>query len=115
MEYRMFGWFGRKSAPELRPFVPAWLTGEAETGGFVRGVDGMSLVDSISGQTLIRRDGAWETGIVRGQELQVDGVTVVRERQAAIVDPSGGAVVDGECRIAVAQMLAALRAHGLIG
>jgi hypothetical protein len=22
MEYRMFGWFGRKSTPELRPFVP---------------------------------------------------------------------------------------------
>jgi hypothetical protein len=114
-EHRMAFWNGRKSAPELRPFVPAWLTGEAETGGFVRGVDGMSLVDSVSGQLLNRREGAWETGIVRAREVRVDGLTVVRDRQSAIGDPSGGAVVDSECRIAVAQMLAALRAHGLIG
>ena len=33
-------WFGRKSAPEVRPFVPAWLAGEAEAGGFVRGYQG---------------------------------------------------------------------------
>ncbi|MDP9422879.1 MAG: hypothetical protein M3Q19_08615 [Pseudomonadota bacterium] len=32
-------WFGRKSAPEVRPFVPVWLQGEAETGGFVRGYE----------------------------------------------------------------------------
>jgi len=33
----MFGWFGRKSAPERPAFVPAWLTSEGETGGFARG------------------------------------------------------------------------------
>ena len=33
----MLGWFGRKSAPERRPFLPVWLQGEGETGGFVRG------------------------------------------------------------------------------
>ena len=108
-------WFGRKSAPEVRPFVPAWLQGEAETGRFVRGIDGMTLVDRASGQILSRRGGAWETGIVRAQELRVDGLTVVRNRQSAIGDPSGGAVVDSECRAAVVDALAALRAHGLIG
>ena len=30
-------WFGRKSAPEARPLVPAWLQGEGDTGGFARG------------------------------------------------------------------------------
>jgi len=35
----MFGWFGRKSAPETRPFVPVWLQGEGEAGGFVRGYE----------------------------------------------------------------------------
>lgn len=30
-------WFGRKAAPAARPFVPVWLQGEGEEGGFVRG------------------------------------------------------------------------------
>ena len=30
-------WFGRKSAPEVRPYVPVWLAGETDTGDFVRG------------------------------------------------------------------------------
>ena len=33
----MAWWFGRKAAEPVRPFVPAWLTGDAETSGFVRG------------------------------------------------------------------------------
>lgn len=110
----MFGWFGRKSAPEVRPFVPAWLTGEANSGAFVRGVDGMTLVDRVTGQLVSRRGGAWETGIVRAQEMRVDGLAVVRNRQPAISDPAGGATIDSECRVAVAHVLAAIRAHGLI-
>ena len=35
----MFEWFGRKSAPETSPLVPAWLQGEGETGGYVRGYE----------------------------------------------------------------------------
>ena len=27
-------WFGRKAAPPARPFVPAWLQGEGDAGGF---------------------------------------------------------------------------------
>jgi hypothetical protein len=34
---KMRGWFGRKSAPERQAFVPAWLQGEGEQGGFARG------------------------------------------------------------------------------
>jgi len=30
-------WFGRKSAPEVRPYVPVWLAGETNSGEFVRG------------------------------------------------------------------------------
>ena len=36
------GWFfGRKSAPDLRPFVPAWLNAEGGERGFavVKGAD----------------------------------------------------------------------------
>jgi hypothetical protein len=82
---------------------------------FVAPVDGMSLVDRASGQLFNRRNGAWEAGIVRAQELRVDGLAVLRNRQPAIGDPSGGAVIDSECRAAVAQILGAMRAHGLIG
>jgi len=82
---------------------------------FAQAVDGMRVVDRGSGQFLAHLGGAWETGIVRAQEVRVDGLTVVRNRQSAIGDPSGGTVVDNQCRTAVAQIIAAMRAHGLIG
>lgn len=81
---------------------------------FVPAVDGMSLVDRASGQLFNRRNDAWEGGVVRALEVRVDGLTVVRNRQSAIGDPSGGAAVDSECRLAVTQILGAMRTHGLI-
>ncbi len=82
---------------------------------FVSPVDGMSLLDRASGEIVSRLYGAWETGILRAQEVRIDDVTVVRNRQSAIGDPSGGTMVDSECRVAVGQILSAMRAHGLIG
>lgn len=82
---------------------------------FITPIDGMSLVDRASGQTLARRNGAWEAGIIRAQEIRVNGQTVVSNRQSAIGDPSGGTVIDSQCRNSVTQILAAMRAHGLIG
>lgn len=82
---------------------------------FVMPVDGMSVMDRASGQLISRRGGAWETGLIHAQAILVDGQTVVRNRQTAIADPSGGTTVDGQCRSAVAQILGAMRAHGLIG
>ena len=35
------GWFGRKSAPDMRPFVPAWLKTD-EQPGFARSYDNSS-------------------------------------------------------------------------
>jgi len=35
----MFQWFGRKAVEPARPFVPVWLQGESEAGGFVRGYE----------------------------------------------------------------------------
>ena len=82
---------------------------------FVAPIEGMSLIDRSSGETMVRRDGVWEAGIVRGRELRIEGLPVVRARQSPIGNPSGGAVVDSECRATVTAILAALRAHGLIG
>jgi hypothetical protein len=81
---------------------------------FVASIDGMRLIDRMSGQSIVRRGTAWETGIVRSQEVRINDQIVVRERQGAIANPTGGAVTDGECRSAVANILAALRGHGLI-
>jgi len=81
---------------------------------FVAPIDGMRLIDRMSGQSIVRRGTTWETGVVRAEEVRVDDQVVVRERQGAIANPTGGAVIDGECRSAVANILAALRGHGLI-
>ena len=81
---------------------------------FVAPVEGAQVVDAVSGQMVLRRGDIWESGIVRAQEVRVNGQTVVRQRQAAIADPAGGATVDAECRGVVASILSALRTHGLI-
>jgi hypothetical protein len=81
---------------------------------FVAPVEGAQVLDRSSGQSVIYREGSWETGIVRAREIRIDGLTILRDRQPAIADPAGGSIVDGPCRAAVAAMLTALRTHGLI-
>lgn len=81
---------------------------------FLAPIEGAQVIDAASGQTIVRRGGSWETGVVRAQEFRVNGQTVVRQRQAAIADPTGGTTSDVECRAAVISILSALRTHGLI-
>lgn len=57
--------------------------------------------------------GAWRLGELHGK-LFVEGDQVVGPREAAIAEPSGGSTVDAEARTAIASVLDALRAHGLI-
>jgi len=45
---------------------------------------------------------------------KVDDIRVVTSRQPAILNPTGGAPTDVVCRVAVVNILNALRAHGLI-
>jgi len=81
---------------------------------FVTPIEGFRVLDRASWQMLVRRSGVWEAGIVRAQEVQINGSTVLRGRQAAVPEPTGGAVIDAPCRAAVASILAALKTHGLI-
>ncbi len=91
------------------------LTGFTDGGWlFVAALEGMCLLDRSTGQMIVRRNGLWETGVVRAQEVQVNGQAVLRNRQPAIADPASGSVADSECRAAVTAVLGALRAHGLI-
>ena len=92
------------------------LAGYSEGGWrFVAPIEGARVLDRASGQTVVWRSGSWESGIVRASELQIDGLTLIRERQPAIADPTDGGVIDAPCRAAVANILSALRTHGLIG
>jgi hypothetical protein len=81
---------------------------------FIAPRDGMRVLDGVSGQAIVRRNGAWESGIARVQEVRVGRAKVVGSRQPSIAVPSGGAVSDGECRAAVASIITALQTHGLI-
>lgn len=62
----------------------------------------------------VRESSGWSNGIVRATAVHVGGERVVSGRQPAIADPSGGTIVDEQARAAVAALLGALRAHGLI-
>ena len=81
---------------------------------FVAPVEGIRLTDRVSGVELAFRGGAWTSGSIRASEILVSGVKVVGARGPAIADVAGGSTIDTQARAAVAQMLAALRTHGLI-
>ena len=81
---------------------------------FVAPVEGMRLTDRTSGVELAYRGGAWTSGSMRASEVVIGGVKVVGARGTAIADPAGGTTIDTQARAAVAQILAALRTHGLV-
>jgi hypothetical protein len=81
---------------------------------FVAPTEGLRLTASGSGVELLFHDGIWTSGSLRTNEVLVGGVKVVGARQTGIADAAGGAVIDSELRVVVSQVLAALRAHGLI-
>ena len=58
---------------------------------------------------------AWTTGELPVARLQVNGQQVVGSRQPPILNPSGGTTIDAEARTALAQIIATLMSHGLIG
>ena len=64
---------------------------------------------------VLRRSSAgWDIGHVRCGSVRVGGTQVLGPQQGAISAASGGTTVDTQARSVIAQMLTALRAHGLI-
>jgi len=81
---------------------------------FVAPVEGMRPTERTSGVELAFRGGAWTSGSMRASEVTIGGVKVLGEREPAIAAAAGGVTIDTQARLAVAQILAALRVHGLI-
>ena len=81
---------------------------------FVVPVEGMRLTERTSGVELAFRGGAWTSGSLRASEVVVSGLKVLGARGHAIADAAGGSTIDIQVRLAVAQILAGLRTHGLI-
>ena len=64
---------------------------------------------------MCRFDGTdWIDEAAQADGYHVAGQRVVGARQAAIATPSGGMTQDAEARAAIAALLVAMRAHGLI-
>jgi Protein of unknown function (DUF2793) len=81
---------------------------------FIAPAEGVTAYVRSSGTSAAFRAGAWEVGQVRGSALVIGGQQVVGAQAAAIASPSGGTAVDAEARGTIGQILAAMRAHGLI-
>ena len=81
---------------------------------YVEPPDGMTAYVKSLGISAVWRSGVWELGSLRGSSLLIDGQKVLGSRGAAIPSPAGGATVDAEARAAIAQVLGAMREHGLI-
>lgn len=108
-----------------------WVVGSSPTGAWSGHADalagwtsgGWRFAAPVPGMTVwtggeagfARWDGSeWRTGVLVASTLRIGGRQVVGSRATAIVDPTGGATVDSEARAVLAQILSALRAHGLI-
>ena len=81
---------------------------------YVAPTDGMSVYVKSNGTWANYRVGTWEIGLLRGAGLIIAGEQVVSTRAAAITSPVGGSMIDSEARVAIDEILAALRHHGMI-
>jgi len=99
----------------------AWLGHDGElacwtVGGwrFVVPRDGMRVMIADQGHELIHNGSIWNPASVRSDGYYVGGAKVLGSRESAIADSVGGSTVDTQVRLALAQLLVALRNHGLI-
>lgn len=80
---------------------------------YVEPFDGLQVWQRATGLMLRHNGGNWSADIATSS-LRIGGQQVVGPRGASISEPSGGAVVDAECRARLTKLIAALQAHGLI-
>lgn len=98
-------WTGRANQ------IAGWTAGGWR---FLAPREGTSVWCEARGTLARWRAGVWEYGQMRAERVLVNGVAVIGSQQAAIAEPTGGTTVDVRARTTMNQILAALRAHGLI-
>jgi hypothetical protein len=91
--------------------VAAYSSGGWRT---VAPVPGMVVYVRSDGVFATYRNDAWSVGAAHCSAVVIDGRQVLGAAAPPIAAPAGGATVDSEARATLAQMLATLRAHGLI-
>ncbi|MEC3911625.1 DUF2793 domain-containing protein [Sphingobium sp. CR2-8] len=120
------------SAPPGAPVVgQCWIVAAGASGGWAGQAGAMALwtqggwrfvppradlrvAVADRGHDLCYDSGEWRPGQIREDGFYIDEKRVVGPRMAAIHAPNGGTVIDAEARSTVADILVALRTHGLI-
>lgn len=103
------------SAPE-----GAWIGHSGDLAGWTEGgwrflspCEGMRIWLGVDGGFALFSDGYWNFGATYGRVI-VAGQQVIGPRGPAIMEPTGGVVVDAEARAAILAVLLAMREHGLV-
>lgn len=91
--------------------VAGWTAGGWR---FIQPIEGMTFYARSTSTWTVFRNGAWETGMIRGDALMLGGQQVVGPRLPAIASAVGGTTVDAEARAVLDAVLNTLRQHGLI-
>lgn len=76
---------------------------------FISPCEGFSVWVQSRSTFAVFRGGAWEYGALRGDRIIVDGTQVVGSQQSSIPTPAAGSNIDVEARVALGQILGALR------
>lgn len=123
--------FGLETPPGGPQPGQTWIIGAAPTGDWA-GRDGQIACWTPGGWRYVqpfeglhiwlmdqrlwarREANGWSIGEVSAGEIRIGGVRVLGTRQPPIVEPAGGTTIDEAARTALAAVLQALRAHGII-
>lgn len=81
---------------------------------FLQPSPGYIVWDRSANAHIVNDGSVWRVSGWPVQAVEVSGKQVLGSRRPAIAGPVGGAVIDAEARSAIAALLLAVRAHGLI-
>lgn len=91
--------------------IAAWTSGGWR---FLAPRPGTAVWNKAEGLWIHWNGNGWSDGTLPVAAISVNGAQVVGARQPAVLSPSGGTIIDAEARSALAQVIVALRTHGLI-
>ncbi len=115
MDYKIVQIFGWWKNEEQGAYLP---TG----GGEIYGDTDFKLGNSVKftssngvGTAGLNVDNSSRLQLAATGGVELNGVRILGDQQPAITDPSGGSVIDVECRAALIDLADRIRNHGLVG